>query len=153
MDLDFVALEMPNGAFFSDIAQKLRTTRAGVKWLPADQLVVGKCQKVLGDGESGVTPPNSSAWGWLFGHTPLSGARPRSRNYVFLFLQLGFELRPYSVLRAKMQTRVLLIYNRLVFSPPSSHAVGASGCLVIFEARTPQIRLGAHDTRITLLPI
>lgn len=54
--------------------------------------VVGKCQKVLGDGESGVTPPNCSAWGWLFGHTPLSGARPRSWNYVFLFLQLEFGL-------------------------------------------------------------
>ncbi|KUM63158.1 hypothetical protein ACN42_g3967 [Penicillium freii] len=51
---------------------------------------------------------------------------------------------------AKLQTRVLLIFNRLVFFPL---AVGASGCLVIFEANTPQIGLDAHDTRINLLPI
>lgn len=153
VDLDFVALEAPSGAFFSDIAQKLRTTRAGVKWLPADQSVVGKCQKVLGDGESGVTPPNCSAWGWLFGHTPLLGARPRSRNYVFLFLQLEFGLRPYSVLRAKNADSCFINFQPFSLFLPSSHTVGASGCLVIFEARTLHIGLGAHETRITLLPI
>jgi hypothetical protein len=69
----------------------------------------------------------------------------------FSILTTGVWIGTIFCTPCKMQTRVLLIFNRLVFFP--SQAVGASGCLVISEARTPQIGLGAHDTRVTLLPI
>lgn len=78
------------GAFLSVIAQEFGRSHQGVRWLPADQWVgVGKRQKVLGDGESGVTPPTCSAWGCGLRAHATFGARPRLSNYAFYVLQLA----------------------------------------------------------------
>lgn len=110
---------------------------------------------------------SKSSWGWrkrshpsellrmglaVWAHATFGG-ETSVKELRFLFLQLEFGLRPYSVLRAKNADSCFINFQPFSLFPPSSHAVGASGCLVISEARTLHIGLGAHETRIILLPI
>ena len=68
----------------------MRTTRAGSKWLPADQLVVvGKLQKVLGGMEKAESPLRTAPHGVGYLGTRHFRGKTSVKALRFLILTIG----------------------------------------------------------------